>query len=200
VVDADLRGGRAAVPGFEDRGDRSVEQRVVWEYWNGKAWQPLAPRDSTENFTQPGFIEFAGPTDFRKSRRFGDSLYWMRARLEVGGYDEPPRVDCVMLNAVYASNVTTYGETVLGSSAGTPNQSFYFPRSPVLNGEVVVVREPEAPLGAEFEAVVASAGEHAIVEDPDGAGRVRRLAARRLASLTRRVATACTPRTSRPPR
>ncbi|MCB9728358.1 MAG: putative baseplate assembly protein [Deltaproteobacteria bacterium] len=170
VVDADLRGGRAAVAGFEDRGDRSLEQRVVWEYWNGKTWQAIAPRDSTENFTQPGFIEFTGPPDFRKSRRFGDSLYWMRARLEVGGYDEAPRVDCVMLNAVYASNLTTYGETMLGSSAGTPNQRFSFPRAPVLNGEVITVLEPERPMGAELEQVLAFAGEEGVVEDPDGGG------------------------------
>ncbi|MCA9627253.1 MAG: hypothetical protein KC766_06290, partial [Myxococcales bacterium] len=163
VVDADLRGGRAAVAGFEDRGDRSLEQRVVWEYWNGKTWQAIAPRDSTENFTQPGFIEFTGPPDFRKSRRFGDSLYWMRARLEVGGYDEAPRVDCVMLNAVYASNLTTYGETMLGSSAGTPNQRFSFPRAPVLNGEVITVLEPERPMGAELEQVLAFAGEEGVV-------------------------------------
>ena len=170
VLEAEHRGGRAALHAFDDRSDGYVEQRVVWEYWTGKTWGPLAPRDTTENFTQAGFIEFVGPTDMRKGRRFGDNLYWLRARLEMGGYDEAPRVDRVMLNATYALNVTTFGDTPLGSSQGTPNQFFHFPRGPVLEGEILVVREKDAPRGDELEVIVEAHGERGVVEDPDGKG------------------------------
>jgi len=145
MLELEGKGGRASLRSFDDRSSSYVEQRVVWEYWNGKSWSPLAPRDSTESFTQSGFIEFVGPFDFRSSRRFGENVHWMRARLEMGGYDEPPRCNAVLLNAVFAENVTTHAETLLGSSHGTPNQFFHFPRGPVLDGEVIVVREAEMP-------------------------------------------------------
>ncbi len=170
VVAGDKRGGRSALRSFHDRSEGDVEQRVVWEYWDGKTWAPLAPRDSTENFTQSGFIQFVGPTNFRKSRRFGESLYWMRARLEMGGYDEPPRVDSILINAVHAANVTTYQNVPLGFSRGLPNQHYQFPNTPVLDGEVILVREPDEPRGEEREALEARFGKSAVTEDEDGEG------------------------------
>lgn len=170
VASADNVGGRNAVRDFEDRTGGYIEQRVVWEFWDGKGWSPLAPHDSTENFTQSGFATFTGPPGFRKSRRFGESLYWMRARLEMGGYDEPPRVERILLNAVYASNVTTYPPTALGTSRGLPNQFFKFPNYPVLDGEVVAILEPDRPEGDELEQLLARYGERAVTEDKSADG------------------------------
>lgn len=171
VLEFDGKGGRSSLRSFDDRTEGYIEQRVVWEYWNGKLWAPLAPRDMTSNFTQAGFIEFIGPPDFRSSRRFGESCHWMRARLEMGGYDEPPRCSRIMLNAVQAQNVTTVGDTLLGSSAGTPNQMFYFPRGPVLDGEQIVVRESDTPQPEELEELRTLWGsENVVVPDPDMGG------------------------------
>ncbi|MFT7578509.1 MAG: hypothetical protein ACI9MR_000167 [Myxococcota bacterium] len=171
VLELEGLGGRDAIRSFDDRTDDYIEQRVVWEYWSGKSWSPLAPRDTTENFTQAGFVEFVGPTDFRSSRRFGESLYWLRARLEMGGYDEPPRCNRVMLNAVHAMNVTTFGNTLLGSSQGSPNQFFHFPRGPVLDGEVLLVREKNKPTPEDEEALREQwGGKSAYEEDPDFGG------------------------------
>ena len=166
VLEFEGKGGRAALRSFDDRTESYIEQRVAWEYWNGKMWAPLAPRDTTESFTQAGFIEFIGPPDFRSSRRFADSAHWMRARLEMGGYDEPPRCNRIMLNAVHAHNVTTYGDTLLGTSMGTPNQSFSFPRGPVLDGEVIMVREQDQPTPEELEELKALWGAEKVAE-PD---------------------------------
>ena len=170
VLRSDQRGGRSVLRGQAAESAGYVEQRVVWEYWNGKTWAPLAPDDHTDNFREAGFIEFLGPANQRKSRRFGDSLYWMRARLEMGGYEEPPRVDAIVLNATYASQVTTYQSTPLGSSIGAPNLAFRLPRAPVLDGEVILVREPERPKGSDLEALEARWGEGAVAKDADGGG------------------------------
>lgn len=170
MLELEGTGGRAALRSFDDRSDGYIEQRVVWEYWNGRTWGLLAPRDTTENFTQAGFIEFVGPTDFRSSRRFGESVYWMRARLEMGGYDEPPRCNRVMLNAVHVKNVTTFGNTDLGTSQGTPNQFFHFSQGPVLDGEVLVVRENEMPPAGELEDLKEIWGTTPVEEDPDWGG------------------------------
>lgn len=147
-----------------------AEQVIAWEYWNGKEWAPLIARDQTYGFTQSGFVEFVGPADHRPHKRFGYQLYWLRARLEFGGYDEPPMLRNVHVGAAAASNVTTYSDTVLGSSRGTPNQRFVFVRGPVLPGEVVVVRERERPPGPEMEALLRAFGPQAVVDDPDGDG------------------------------
>lgn len=169
VVQADRRSVYVQTP-TPSAGDPLVQQRVVWEYWGGRQWSPLAPEDSTENFTQPGFVEFVGPKGARKSKRFGDNLYWMRARLEMGGYDQSPRVDRVLLNATPVDHVTTYGDTPLGSSRGTPNQFFRFPRGPVLDGEWVTVRESDKPRGDALEQLTARWGPEAVREDGDGQG------------------------------
>lgn len=156
-----------------DAGDAATEQlgqSVVWEYWNGREWHALMPRDYTANFAHSGFVQFVGPKDLRPTRRFGDELYWVRARLEMGGYDVPPRIQQVLLNCVYASHITTYANAVLGTSHGTPNQFFRFVRGPVLAGQVVAVREPEIPPGPDRDAMLADLGEDSILVDPDHPG------------------------------
>jgi len=173
VVGSEGRGGRAALRSFEDRSDEVADSQVSWEYWNGKSWRPLAPSDGTYGFVQSGFVEFVGPTDQRKARRFGDNLYWLRARLEMGGYDEVPRVDAIRLNAVMAEHVTTYGDTPLGSSNGATNQLFRIPRAPILDGEVIVVRESERPAIVAAADLLARYGDGAIIDDPSGGAWVR---------------------------
>ena len=150
------------------------EQTVVWEFWNGKEWALLLPRDHTENFTGCGFVEFTGPKAHRKGRRYGDNLHWIRARLEMGGYDEAPVCDRILLNSVYASNYVTYQGTTLGSSQGTPNQSFFFSRGPVLPGQKIVVREYERPSDDEIARIVAEEGSDAFMTPEDGDGFVVR--------------------------
>lgn len=150
-----------------------AEQVINWEYWNGKDWQSLITRDQTYGFTQSGFIEFVGPTDHRHHKRFGVPLYWLRARLEFGGYDEPPMLRNVLLNAAYATNVTTYAEEILGSSKATPNQSFKFVRGPVLPGQEVWVRERERPVGPDLLELEREFGERFVEDLADGGVLVR---------------------------
>jgi hypothetical protein len=146
------------------------EQIITWEYWSGRDWRALIVRDHTYGFQQSGFIELVGPKDHSKNKRYGENLYWLRARLEHGGYDEPPMLRTVMLNCVFADNLTTYHDTILGSSKGTPNQSFQFVRGPVLPGQQIWVRERERPTSNELAEILAEEGEDAVREDPDGEG------------------------------
>lgn len=147
-----------------------TEQVIAWEYWGGRDWKDLVVRDHTHGFTQSDFIEFVGPTDHRANKRYGENLYWIRARLEHGGYDEPPVLRAVLLNCAYADNLQTYKDTILGSSHGTPNQKMKFVRRPVLPGQEIWVRERERPKGPDLEAIFRDEGEQAVREDPDGDG------------------------------
>ncbi|MCB9549529.1 MAG: putative baseplate assembly protein [Myxococcales bacterium] len=151
----------------------AAEQRVVWEYFNGLQWVDLSPQDETRAFTESGFLRFVGPEDWKRSKRFGTVGFWLRARLEMGGYHQMPRITHVLLNTVYAHNHTTIREEVLGSSDGTPNQAFRFARGPLLEGQRIMVREREAPDGDEKHAIVAAGGEDAIREARRGGFWVR---------------------------
>lgn len=144
--------------------DRQIaaEQTVVWEYWTGTAWAELSPQDGTHAFTQSGFLEFVGPEDHTRVRRFGEALYWLRARLEMGGYHESPRITHILLNAVQAAHQTTIRDEVLGTSNGTPNQTFDFSQGPLLEGQTVIVRERDEPEGDERDELIARLGEGAI--------------------------------------
>lgn len=133
---------------------------VEWQYSTGAEWAGLIVRDGTEDFTQPGLIEFLAPPDFEPRLEFGLSRYWLRAVLKNGTYR--PRVSCLLLNTVMASRVTSVVNEVLGSSDGSKNQTFRTALAPVLEGERLEVREPDMPSTAEQEVIARENGEDAI--------------------------------------
>jgi len=150
----------------EQGSDFTKEQRVVWEYSDGKKWAPLPITDHTQNFARSGMLEFIGPKKFawRRVKRFGDELFWLRARLEMGGYDRMPRIARVLMNSVRVVNYFTVKNELLGSSRGTPNQRFELARKPVLEGEIIYVRENEMPTKEHEEQLRELFGDRAIEE------------------------------------
>ncbi|MFI5290331.1 MAG: hypothetical protein ACHQ17_11810, partial [Polyangia bacterium] len=129
----------------EREGMWEAEQRVVWEYFDGSNWSPLVVIDGTKNLSQSGFVDFVGPDDHKSCLKFTEDRYWIRARLEMGGYVKPPRIQRVLTNTVESANVVTIRDEVLGSSDGTPIQTFGVAQGPLLDGEVIEVREVDEP-------------------------------------------------------
>lgn len=132
-------------------------QRVVWEYFDGRDWEPLTVDDETQGFTSSGFAFFIAPDNWMRSSKFTEERWWLRARLEQGGYVKPPRVRMVVTNAIDGFNQETIRGETLGSSDGTPLQQFRFLRAPLLDDEVIEIRERQGPnpdettdLGTEF--------------------------------------------------
>jgi hypothetical protein len=121
------------------------EQRVVWEYWDGKAWEPLAVQDETGGFTSSGFANFVGPDDWQKNMKFTEERFWIRARLEMGGYVRQPRVRRILTNVVDAFHHETVRDETVGSSDGSPLQVFKLLRGPLLEDEFIEVRERQRP-------------------------------------------------------
>jgi len=128
-----------------------AEQRVVWEYFDGKEWEPLAADDGTQGFTGSGFVDFVGPDDWQKSMKFTEERFWLRARLEMGGYARSPRVRRIVTDVVEAFNHNTVREEVLGSSDATPIQTMTILHGPLLEDEVIEVRERNPPPEHELE-------------------------------------------------
>ncbi len=125
-------------------------QRVMWEYWDGREWEPLAVDDETGGFTASGFVMFIAPDNWAGSSKFTEERFWLRARLEQGGYVKPPRVRMVVTNAIDAYNQETIREETLGSSDATPMQRFKLLRQPMLDDEVIEVRERQRPPAEEI--------------------------------------------------
>ncbi|MBI3725784.1 putative baseplate assembly protein [bacterium] len=154
---------------------RKQDQRLVWEYWQGDQWKDLLPKDGTQNLTRSGTLEFKGPADFRSKREFGEDLFWVRARLEMGSYARAPRIEDVLPNSVAAVNAMTVEREILGHSDGTPDQRFTFSRFPVLPGERLLVRENEVPGKRELKRVNEEEGEDALTVVKDEAGNPKEI-------------------------
>ncbi len=122
-----------------------AEQRVVWEYYAGKSWQPLAVKDETKAFTTSGFVNYVAPPDWASTKKFTENRFWIRARLEMGGYVKSPQVRRLLSNCVYADNFRTFTNECIGGSDGGPAQTFELSRAPLLEEEVITVLEPRTP-------------------------------------------------------
>jgi len=67
-----------------------------------------------------------------RARRLGaveqvtEERFWLRARLEQGGYVKPPRIRMIVSNAIDAYNHETVRDEILGSSDASPLQQYKF--------------------------------------------------------------------------
>src|SRR5207245_8253446 len=82
-----------------------------------------------------------------------DARYWLRARLNKGMYPagQEPQIDFIRPNTVLAQNLSTVQDEAVGTSDGTPNQTFKLARQPVQQGSlsmsVEVAGEPPETWG-----------------------------------------------------
>lgn len=121
------------------------EQRVVWEYYGGKTWEPLPVTDDTTGFTGSGFVQFIAPDNMQKLLKFTEERFWIRARLEMGGYVKFPRIRRILSNVVEAFHYQTLNDEILGNADGSPLQHFKLLHGPVLEGEILEIRERQVP-------------------------------------------------------
>lgn len=139
-------------------------QRVIWEYWDGKEWEPLSVDDETRGFTGSGFTFLIAPDDWVMSSKFTEERFWIRARLEMGGYVRSPRIRRMLTNCIDAFNHETVREEILGSSDGSPMQQVKLLKGPLLEDEIIWVREKQPPKPEE----IADLGPDAVtVIDPE---------------------------------
>ncbi len=145
-------------------------RKLVWEYWNGHDWGELNVDDSTLAFTESGYLRLLGPKDMAPTRKFGENLFWLRVRLEMGGYEELPSIDHILFNTVEAVNRRTLNFEIIGTGRGTPNQTFKFLNAPVLEGEEIWVREKDKPRDEEMAALKELYGSKPFIEEDKRVG------------------------------
>ncbi len=125
---------------LEDRND-TKGPALLWQYFDGFSWEDLAVEDETRNFRLPGLVSFIGADDSEALARFGTSRQWLRARLKEDGPPGAPTIQKLFMNAVHAIQHRTIVDEAIGNSTGQQNQTFAFTQLPVLEGEIIEVRE-----------------------------------------------------------
>ena len=117
---------------------------VRWEFWGDHGWQALDVRDGSASLTRKGEVTLLPPEAMRVRTDFVEEkdLYCFRLVSVDEGPEWSPAVRAILLNTVVAAHWITLENEVLGSSHALPDQRFQFLRPPILEGEIVEVREP----------------------------------------------------------
>ncbi len=116
-----------------------------WDAWDGTQWVPVRVEDDTHNFAVPGMLEVPWPGTASGANpllaRFGTPLAWLRARRASQGEPRRTEVRGIWVNATWTAQLRTLEGETLGSSRGETQQTFFARNVPVLEGEVLEVRE-----------------------------------------------------------
>lgn len=113
---------------------------LQWEYYRAGGWLPLTTeRETTAALTISGEITLAGlpenPMTVLPPKLAGEGQghFWIRASIAAGSYEQPPRIDRILLNTVVAEHAYTRQEERF-SGNGLPFQQFTVKHLPVLAG------------------------------------------------------------------
>ncbi len=101
--------------------------RLAWEGWDGAQWQPLdVVTDQTRALTLTGPVRLVLGTLAQDPPAAPDPGYWwLRCRLASGGYECPPRLAAIAVNAVAARHEATIaGPEALGISRGHAHEVY----------------------------------------------------------------------------
>lgn len=163
---------------FQVTENAGSSRRLLWEYYGKEGWKRLNVKDTTRNLSMPGHVRFIGPEDFNPTECFGIRLFWLRVRLTEAAEPFSPKLQRVYLNTVWAENVETVKDELLGSSDGRANQTLQLSRYPVLPGQQVWVIEQEMPVKEEYEKIIEEEGEDAVVVTRDEKGIITEIRVR----------------------
>jgi predicted phage baseplate assembly protein len=125
--------------------------KLEWQFRSDTTWQPLAVLDDTVALTQNGRLRFQGSKRFTKANiqdiipgvlNLTEHCYWIRAVVKKSGYEIPPRIDTILVNAVSATQVKTIKFEVVGKEKikrqGLPYQTISLQNKPVLAKSLVL--------------------------------------------------------------
>jgi len=117
--------------------------KFQWNYSKKKEWGEMSVLDNTEALIMTEILEFIGNEDFSADSRFGHYLYWLKATLVEGEYDESqsPLLYGIYPNTAWALQAETAKDEILGSGTGEAEQTVSFRKFPVREGEEIRVRE-----------------------------------------------------------
>ncbi len=102
----------------------------------------LETTDNTDHLSRSDTLEFLAPSDQVGTVRFGKDCFWLMGAVieglegETAGAGDLPDLRGIYSNTVWAEQVETVIDEILGSSDGEKGQSFSFKRPPVISPKV----------------------------------------------------------------
>ncbi|AKB18671.1 putative baseplate assembly protein [Methanosarcina sp. WWM596] len=142
--------GTAIVDSLESNGTITLKEKLNYDYTrNALVFKRtnLEVTDNTHYLTTTGTLEFIGPPDQSKTHKFGIESYWLMGELIKPG--RMPLIKGIYPNTVWAEQVETIKDEILGSGDGEKNKSYNFFRVPVISPEIWVRHENTVSKGEE---------------------------------------------------
>ncbi len=87
---------------FQVEGRASLTGQLLWEYWNGKDFEPIRTVDQTERLLHSGEMFLFLPRRLPEAEKFGASGFWLRLNCSAEEKGVMPTVASVTVNAVSA--------------------------------------------------------------------------------------------------
>ncbi len=114
-----------------------LSPEIRWHYWSKDGGvckrDRLETVDNTENLTKSETIELIGPSDQMNSTKFERDCYWI---MGISTGCSPPTTKGIYPNSVWAEQVETIDDEMIGSGDGEKNRSYRFVRRPVISEEI----------------------------------------------------------------
>jgi len=130
---------------LEDKAFEGAFPLTVEGYANG-VFSPVSADDGTRGLGETGVLTLSLPEDLQQAVFFGRAQYWLRLSPNSRMADPAswrPQIRAVYVNGAWATACETQTKELLGSSDGSPNQSFILARPPVVENSLKLrVREP----------------------------------------------------------
>lgn len=108
-------------------------------------WRDAVTDDETVGLRRRGFIRISALEAPVRAALFGQELYWLRLDLKPGAAaatDWQPKVSGLYVNAVLVNQARSVTREMLGSSDGSPNQTY------ALSGKPILLRDGPGRSGA----------------------------------------------------
>ncbi|MBR1633880.1 MAG: baseplate J/gp47 family protein [Lachnospiraceae bacterium] len=141
---------------------------LIWEFWNGRAWERMRPVDETGQLSKSGFMTLMVRKAISRSRLFGRDRYWIRILDLKDAYRRqdanPPVWKRAYLNAVKVRQIDRREQEYFRMTAYQKGAVFDLLYGNVQTEEVYV--DETGQLSEEDRTALENA--HRIVKEPDG--------------------------------
>ncbi|RYE87439.1 MAG: hypothetical protein EOP19_04270, partial [Hyphomicrobiales bacterium] len=143
--DKPLRGDSIAFLLLINDADHDGACPLVVEAYTDDGFSVVAADDGTRGLSQTGIVTLSLPQVTQQARFFGRLLHWLRLKPS-SGFDPAawrPQLRGIYINAASAVAAETQRQEILGSSDGSPHQTVFVARPPVLRDSLELrIREP----------------------------------------------------------
>lgn len=159
----------------KSRGNDKDTIDFAWKYFDGSLWGEFDSSSETDVLVAGEIVKLLPPSDLQKTVKFERDLYWLKLEPYDCEWLPCPVLNGIFPNAVNAVNAVTIENEVLGSGTGDPVLSLSFLKTPVLEGQIIEVKEDAVPSIEEQAIIVDEEGKDAIRMTKDECGEINEI-------------------------